>query len=55
MGLTQRLVLAVLIVVIDAVVFFVPLGFLFLAYVIVTNPPWVREFLDRLDRQQARN
>jgi hypothetical protein len=55
MGLPQRLVLAALIVVIDAVVFFLPLGALFLAYVIVTNPPWVREFLNRLGRPQARN
>jgi hypothetical protein len=44
----QRLVLALLIVVADGVIFFVPLAGLFLAYVIVMNPPWFRRFLDSL-------
>jgi hypothetical protein len=37
------------IVVVDAGVFFLPLSGLFLAYVIVVNPPCVRRFLDSLD------
>ena len=49
MDQTQRLVLAIGVVIVDAVFFVVPLAALFLAYVILTNPPWVREFLSRLD------
>ena len=45
----QRLLLVLVILVIDALAFFIPLGSLFIAYVILSNPPWVREFLDRLD------
>jgi hypothetical protein len=45
----QRLLLALAIVLVDAALFFVPLAGLFLAYVIVANPPWFREFLRRLD------
>jgi len=45
----SRLVLAVVIVIVDWAVFFLPLSALFIAYVITTNPPWVRDFLDRLD------
>ena len=45
MNLTLRVVLALGLVLLDAVVFFVPIGALLLAYVIVFNPPWFREFL----------
>jgi hypothetical protein len=45
----SRLVLAVAIVLVDWAVFFFPLAALFIAYVITTNPPWVRDFLSRLD------
>jgi hypothetical protein len=44
-----RLALALGIVLVDLAAFVVPLSALFLAYVILSNPPWVREFLDRLD------
>jgi len=44
-----RLLLALAILVVDAVAFVIPLGALFLAYVILSNPPWFRDFLDRLD------
>jgi hypothetical protein len=40
---------AVAIVLADAITFFLPLAALFIAYVIVVNPPWVRTFIDRLD------
>jgi hypothetical protein len=43
------LVLALVIVIVDWAVFFLPLSALFIAYVITTNPPWVRSFLDGLD------
>lgn len=48
MGLGERLILAVAIVVVDWAMFFLPLAALFVAYVLVANPPWVREFLGRL-------
>lgn len=50
MNQTQRLLLAVGIVVVDAVAFVVPLAALFLAYVVVVNPPWFRDFVNGLDR-----
>lgn len=49
MSQLTRLLLALVIVVVDAAIFFVPLAALFVAYVIVANPPWVRDFLDGLD------
>jgi len=49
MGKIQRLALAVGVVVLDALVFVVPLTALFMAYIIVVNPPWFREFLFNLD------
>lgn len=45
----QRVLLALVILLGDAIVFFIPLGGLFLAYVVLSNPPWFREFLERLD------
>jgi hypothetical protein len=45
----ERLLLAAAIVLADAVTFFLPLAALFIAYVIVVNPPWVRKFIERLD------
>jgi hypothetical protein len=53
MSQLQRLVLALGIVVIDAVAFVVPLAALFLAYVIIVNPPWFRDFLNDLDRPRS--
>jgi len=48
MGMLERIVLAIAIVVVDWAIFFVPLSGLFLAYVIIANPPWVRAYLERL-------
>jgi len=45
----QRILLASAIVILDLVVFFLPLSAVLLAYVILANPPWFREFLGRLD------
>ena len=45
MGKTQRIMLAIGIVVADSVLFFFPLGAVFLAYVLIANPPWFRQFL----------
>lgn len=49
MGMTQRVLLAVGIVVIDLAAFFLPLTAIVLAYVIVFNPPWFRNFIVNLD------
>jgi len=52
MGITNRVLLAAGIVCLDLVVFLVPLTALFLAYILLVNPPWFREFLNGLDRQK---
>ena len=44
---TQRIALAVAIVLLDSLVFFLPLGAVFLAYVLIANPPWFRRVLDQ--------
>lgn len=49
MSKIQRVALAVGIVLLDSLVFFIPLTALFLGYVIVVNPPWFKEFLMKLD------
>jgi uncharacterized membrane protein len=50
MSRQKRILLALGIILVDLVVFFVPLTAFFLAYVIVYNPPWARDFLEGLDR-----
>jgi hypothetical protein len=49
MSRTNRILIAVGIILLDLVVFFLPLSALFLAYVVLYNPPWVKDFLERLD------
>ena len=53
MSMTMRVILAVAILAVDLVIFFIPASALFLVYVILFNPPWVREFLDRLNEGGA--
>jgi hypothetical protein len=50
MGRTQRLLLAVGILALDILFFFLPLTAIFLAYILIVNPPWFREFLERSGR-----
>jgi len=45
----QRIILAGLILAADLVVFFLPLTAIFLAYVLIFNPPWFRDFINNLD------
>ncbi|MFP4391037.1 MAG: hypothetical protein ACLFRG_20755 [Desulfococcaceae bacterium] len=45
----QRFALCAAILAVDLLVFFFPLTAVFLVYVILVNPPWVRRFLDQLD------
>jgi len=47
MSKQNRILLALGIILLDLVFFFFPLTAFFLAYVIIYNPPWVRDFLER--------
>ena len=49
MGMTQRIILAAVLLAIDLVVFFIPLTAILLAYVLVFNPRWARDFLNNMD------
>ena len=49
MTMTQRVLLASGIVLIDLVAVILPLTALMMAYVIVVNPSWFRAFIQRLD------
>lgn len=53
MHMIFRIVLAVIAIVVDLLVFFVPLTALFLAYVLIFNPPWFRDFLNRAAKVSA--
>ena len=48
MDMKRRILISVGILVIDLVFFFFPLSAVFLAYIILFNPPWFRDFLDNL-------
>lgn len=47
MGMAARVLLAVGLVLLDTLLFFLPLGALFLGYILVFNPSWFRDFLNR--------
>jgi len=47
----MKFLLAFGIIVLDMVVFFLPLTAFFLAYIIIYNPPWAKDFLDRLGNE----
>jgi len=49
MSKQNRILLALGIILLDLIVFFLPLTAFFLAYVVLYNPPWVKDFLERLD------
>ncbi len=48
MTTTERIALAVLIVVLDVAVFVIPVTGLVAAWVLLARPPWFREWVDRL-------
>jgi hypothetical protein len=50
-GLFSRVILALAIVLLDWIIFFIPFGSLLIAYVILFNPPWVHDFLNRLNEK----
>ncbi len=51
MDAQQRWLLAIALVVVDVVAIFVPLAAILAAYVLVTRPPWFREWVEDLYRQ----
>ena len=48
MSASERIVLAVVIVVLDVAVFVVPITGLLAAWVLLARPPWFRQWVDRL-------
>ena len=46
--MTERLLMALAIVLIDTTLFVVPLAGLFVAYIIVARPPWFRVWIAAL-------
>ncbi len=50
----KRVLLALGVVALDLAVFFVPLTAIFMAYILIHNPPWFREFLNTLDAGQGK-
>jgi len=54
MRLAERLVWALLIVIVDAAAFAVPLAALLIAYVLLARPPWFRDWVERLYREAPR-
>ena len=55
MSMINRVLLALGVVAVDLVVFFVPLTAVFMAYILISNPPWFTEFLSPLDTGQGKN
>jgi len=49
MEMSKRIALAVGVLVVDLGIFFLPLTAIFLIYILLVNPPWFREFLNKLD------
>jgi len=52
MSFAHRILLSVGIILIDLIIFFLPLTALFLVYIILYNPPWFREFLNKLNQDE---
>jgi hypothetical protein len=50
MNFTHRILISIGIVLLDLIVFFLPMGALFLAYIILVNPPWFRQYLQKIDQ-----
>ena len=48
MSLQKRIIIAIGIILVDLGIFFLPLTAFFLAYVVLCNPPWVKNFLESL-------
>ena len=55
MNTTQRLLLSAGILMVDLLVFFLPLTAFFLIYILMYNPAWFRDFLNSLDNSTGSN
>ena len=53
MSMTYRVLICIGILLLDLIVFYIPLTALFLIYILLVNPPWFREFLQRIDQTSA--
>ncbi len=49
MRMTHRILICIGILLVDLAVFYFPLTALFLIYIILANPPWFREYLQKLN------
>jgi hypothetical protein len=50
MSITHRILICIGILALDLIVFFLPLSAFFLVYILLTNPPWFRHYLQKLDQ-----
>lgn len=48
MSQTTKILLVIGVLLVDMILFFIPLTALFLVYVILVNPPWFRKFINEL-------
>ena len=49
MSMTYRLLICIGILLLDLLVFFLPLTAFFVVYILLVNPPWFREFLQQIN------
>lgn len=49
MTMRNRILIGLGILLVDLIIFFVPLTAFFLIYIVIYNPPWFRKFLHDLD------
>ncbi|UCD32378.1 MAG: hypothetical protein JSW04_14870 [Desulfobacterales bacterium] len=55
MTMTKRILICMGILLVDLAVFFLPLTAFFLIYILLVNPPWFRDILNRLDEPNGVN
>ena len=54
MAMWKRVLLSAGVLIIDLGVVILPLTALFLIYIFIWNPPWFRDFLNRLDQDHGK-
>jgi hypothetical protein len=50
MSMTYRVLICIGILLIDLIVFYLPLTAFFLIYILLANPPWFRKFLQQINQ-----
>ena len=53
MNITHRVLICIGILLLDLIVFFLPLSAFFLVYVLLVNPRWFRQYLQKIDRANS--